>query len=358
MSTVKEQKATSPVVEVQTASGTANAALIWFFVQGFSSISLTIFNKKLSQSYPYPAVIIAIQNLFTVPLFLVASYYRILPMNRIPLAHFFYSIPTTLCYVLLLWTSIEGLSVVSVALVVIMRNLVPLITGLIENIFFDLKLTTRSYLSLAAIFIGSVFYSMTDTTVSPAGLQWLFLNTAFSVLIPIVEKRYLVSKLKDQTPAGINFYRNVLSVPMLLCIAWLRGQLSDSVADYTVLDYFVHVMMLGSCITGFSIGLAYYFLLKLVSNTSIAIANTFYKLLTLAASFLFWGVQFHYSGSLGIILSFAGILSYTLEAQKKPHAITAVSPTAPLVPSPQDEEPSQDVVVEMENVESDQEKRH
>jgi len=354
--TVREQKPESPRAAEQSSA--PNAAWIWFLVQGLSSISLTIFNKRLSQNYPYPAVIIAIQNLFTVPLFLGASYLRILPMNKIPLIHFFYSIPTTLCYVLLLWTSIEGLSVVSVALVVIMRNLVPLITGLIENIFFDLKLTARSYVSLAAIFVGSVFYSMTDSTLSPQGLQWLLLNTLFSVVIPIVEKRFLVGKLKDQTPAGINFYRNLLSVPMLLGIAWLRGQLGDSLADYTELDYTVHVMILGSCITGFSIGLAYYFLLKLVSNTSIAIANTFYKLLTLAASFLFWGVQFHWTGTFGIILSFSGITSYVLESQKKPVGqAPPLSPSAPLIPSEGDDD--KQVVVDIETTEpQDQEKRH
>lgn len=274
-------------------------------------------------------------------------------MNKVALNHWLYSLPTTFCYVILLWTSIEGLSVVSVALAVIMRNLVPLATGLIENIFFDLKLTLRSYISLAAIFVGSVFYSTTDTTLSPNGLQWLLLNTVCSVFIPIIEKRYLVSKLKDQTPAGINFYRNVLSVPMLLCIAMLRGQLNDSYIDFQDLEGYVHGILLASCIAGFSIGVAYYFLLKLTSNTSIAIANTFYKLLTLAASFALWGVQFHYSGFLGILLSFAGITSYTLESQKKP---VVASPPVPDVIKPEQEE--QEVIVDIVDQPSDEEKRH
>jgi GDP-mannose transporter len=262
-------------------------------------------------------------------------------MNKIQLEHLWFSIPTTACYVLLLWTSIEGLSVVSVALVVITRNLVPLATGLIENFFFDLKLTWRSYLSLAAIFVGSLFYATTDSTMSAAGLQWLLLNTVCSVTIPIVEKRYLVSKLKDQTPAGINFYRNTLSVPMLLAIAAIRGHLSVAVESYTELTTYLHAMLLGSCLVGFSIGVAYFFLLKLTSNTSIAIANTFYKLLTLAASFMFWGLQFHYSGFVGIILSFAGITSYVMESQKKEepkpshhhHQQPINSPHAPILTS-------------------------
>jgi len=358
MSSIREAKQVSPVSDSSTAFGLANTAWIWFLIQGISSISLTIFNKSLSQQYPYPAVIIAIQNLFSVPLFLIAAYYKVLPMNRIAIEHWLFSIPTTICYVVLLWTSIEGLSVVSVALVVIMRNLVPLATGLIENIFFDLKLTLRSYISLAAIFVGSVFYSLTDTTLSPYGLQWLLLNTLCSVLIPIVEKRYLVSKLKDQTPAGINFYRNALSVPMLLFIAFLRGQLSYSLIDYVDLGYYTHAMIFGSCLTGFSIGLAYYFLLKLTSNTSIAIANTFYKLLTLVASFLFWGVQFHYIGSLGIILSFSGITSYVLESQQKTSQSIPLSSTAPIDTSKNNEEEAQIILEVDDQTPSDEEKRH
>lgn len=109
---------------------------------------------------------------------------------------------------------------------------------------------------------------------------------------------------------------------MLLGIAWIKSQLEESASSYFNLSLQTHFVMLCSCILGFSIGLAYYFLLKLVSGTSIAIANTFYKLLTLVASLLFWGVEFHYIGSLGIILSFSGIISYVLESQKKTQAPT------------------------------------
>lgn len=97
---------------------------------------------------------------------------------------------------MLTWTSIEGLSMVSVSLVVIMRNMVPLATGLIESIFFDLKLSPRAYISLVAVFLGSILYSATDLTVSPTGIQWILLNTVFSVAIPMIEKRFLVNKLK------------------------------------------------------------------------------------------------------------------------------------------------------------------
>ncbi|KAL0479734.1 hypothetical protein AKO1_007560 [Acrasis kona] len=329
----------------------ASQALIWFAVQGISSISLTILNKSLAFYYPFPAMIIAIQNLFSIPLFVAAGYSNILPMNQIQLQHLLYSLPTTLCYVLLLWTSIEGLSAVSIALVVIMRNLVPFATGAIENIFFDLKLTGRSYISLAAIFVGAVFYSLTDFTLSYRGITWLLLNTFLSVLIPIVEKRYLTSKLKDQTPAGINFYRNTLSVPMLLVIAYLQGNLGESYETYFTLSNSTHLMVLVSCLAGFSIGIAYYFLLKIVSNTSIAIANTFYKLTTLAASTLFWGIEFDSIGIIGILVSFGGILSYTTEPRKP----ATSAPPATVTES--SDKKMEEVLVDIEALQSDEEKR-
>lgn len=102
---------------------------------------------------------------------------------------------------------------------------------------------------------------------------------------------------------------------MLLLIAIIRGQFYPALESFWKLDAIDHILLFLTCVFGFSIGLAYFFLLKLVSNTSVAIANTFYKLITLLASLLFWGVEFKSAGFFGILLSFSGIGSYVLETQ-------------------------------------------
>ncbi|KAG2387767.1 hypothetical protein C9374_001361 [Naegleria lovaniensis] len=264
-------------------------AWFWIGVQGLSSITLTLANKYLSMKFTSPLVIITLQNIFSV--------------------FFFF-------FVLLTWTSLEGLRIVSVPLVTVTRNLVPLLTALIETLFFGYQTNNVIRLSLLSVFIGSVFYSFTDFTLKWNGFHWVILNTACSVIIPIAEKRLLNNWLPNQTPTGMNFARNFLSIPMLICISLMKENLDDVYAMFESFDSGDWLSLVITSCFGFSIGLAYFFLLKLVSNTSISIANASYKLLTLLVSFLFFGVTFTAFGWIGVFLSFAGVFAFSYESSK------------------------------------------
>ncbi|KAL9654915.1 hypothetical protein ABK040_008705 [Willaertia magna] len=292
-------------------------AWIWFLLQGISSIFLTLSNKSLSSLYPHPILILTFQNLISVFMFVIFNYLQILPFQTPTVRQYLYLIPTTFFFVLLTWTSIEGLKVVSVPLVVVTRNLVPFLTGIVESTFFGLQLSFISKMSLLAVFFGSLIFSFTDFTLKWNGIHWIILNVLCSVFIPVIEKRIFNNLLKGQTPTGMNFIRNLLSLPMLLLIAPLRGDVRKAVDELFVFDKNVWSQLILTSIFGFTIGLSYFFLLKLVSSTSIAIANTCYKLVTLLLSFIFFGVTFHLHGWIGIILSFTGILVYSIYDEKK-----------------------------------------
>lgn len=195
---------------------------------------------------------------------------------------------------------------------VIARNLVPLLTAIVDVSLFGTKISTDTFISLCLVFLGSAAYSLTDLTFTLKGVQWLALNIACVVLIPIIEKRLLSNLTKEQTPTGVTFVRNMLSVPMFLLLGFYRYSVSEITTALSGLDLTNIMNMTLTCIFGFSIGVAYFFLLKLVSNTSIAIANTFYKLITLLASLFIWGLPFDsFDGLIGIALNFVGITWYT-----------------------------------------------
>ena len=148
------------------------------------------------------------------------------------------------------------------------------------------------------------------------GFHWVILNTACSVVIPIAEKRLLNNWLPNQTPTGMNFARNLLSIPMLITISLMKENFDDVNAMFKSFDSGDWLSLVVTSCFGFSIGLSYFFLLKLVSNTSISIANATYKLLTLLVSFLFFGVTFTAFGWIGVFLSFAGVFAFSYESSK------------------------------------------
>lgn len=137
-------------------------AWFWIGVQGLSSITLTLANKYLSMKFTSPLIIITLQNIFSVFLFILFDWIAILPFKMPNMKEMVYLLPTSFFFVLLTWTSLEGLKIVSVPLVTVTRNLVPLLTAIIEALFFGYQTNNVIRLSLLSVFIGSVFYSFTD----------------------------------------------------------------------------------------------------------------------------------------------------------------------------------------------------
>ncbi|KAL9644238.1 hypothetical protein ABK040_005699 [Willaertia magna] len=317
---------TTPSFTLVKIDSLFSKAWFWFLLQGISSITLTLVNKNLSMSLNSPILILAIQNFISIFMFIFFKAIHIFPFDWPNLNQYLCLIPTTFFFVLLTWTSLEGLRSVSVALVIVMRNLVPFLTSVIEA-YFGLKINFATRISLLCVFFGSILYNFTDFTLKWNGFHWILINTLCSVLIPIIEKRLLNNLMKGVTPTGMNFTRNVLSIPMLMILVLIRDSYSSVVEMFSEqLTTSSIIYLLITSVFGFSIGLSYFFLLKLVSSTSISIANSTYKLLTLLLSFIFFGITFSSLGWIGILLSFGGIFWYSYESTKPSAPSTSEKP--------------------------------
>ena len=109
--------------------------------------------------------------------------------------------PMTVLYVLLLWSSMEGLPTVSVATVVIGRSLIPLLrcavslarshsrSCIIERAAFGTTFKSTSYLALGLIFIGSTVYTLSTNEFKAYGVRFVVLNVMLSVVTPLFEKQ-------------------------------------------------------------------------------------------------------------------------------------------------------------------------
>jgi drug/metabolite transporter (DMT)-like permease len=145
--------------------------LFWFTIAAVSSIGMTIFNKRLTKAFPYPFVLISIQNFASVLFFILVQFIskEIFPIKQLKLNHFIICFLPTIGYSLILWTSLEGLSRVSIPLIIVFRNITPLIVSLVENLMNSKSLQQEESISLSLVFIGSIGYALSDFTLSLDG---------------------------------------------------------------------------------------------------------------------------------------------------------------------------------------------
>lgn len=126
---IKEEKIEEVKIEENTQKKQEDdnyifKALFWFVIACASSVSMTVFNKKLAIDFPYPFLLIAIQNFGSLILTFIFQFINkdLLPLKPPSLIQLKALIIPTASFILLLWTSLEGLALVSVPLVIVARN--------------------------------------------------------------------------------------------------------------------------------------------------------------------------------------------------------------------------------------------
>lgn len=170
-----------------------------------------------------------------------------------------------------------------------------------------LIISGEEFFSLALILLGSIFYAFSDHTISFKGVGWILFNLFLTVTVPILDKKLTNDIIKEQTSTGISTFKNGLSIPFLLILAYFRGQFSALTNELVNLPIYDIVYLIFTIFFGTTIGIAYYSLMSLISATSVVAANVTYKLVTLLVSLIFFPVPFKIYGIFGLFLSFFGV---------------------------------------------------
>jgi hypothetical protein len=146
--------------------GFLKSPVVLFISVAISSIGMTIFNKRLSKAYPHPFLLISIQNFASVLLFILFQFVskEIFPIKELKLSQFKTLFIPTIGYSLILWTSLEGLSRVSIALIIVFRNVTPLFVSIIETVMNNKPISLEESFSLVLVFVGSLGYALSDFT--------------------------------------------------------------------------------------------------------------------------------------------------------------------------------------------------
>ena len=286
----------------------------WLFCHGASSIFLFLINRHIGIRYPYLFHVILFQNVFSFLLGILLIRLGIFSVNSIKVRHLVECLPSTIVFVVMLWSSLQCLVRTSVSVVIIIRNFTPICLALLEGHLFGIYFSLSSYAALGLVCLGTIIFFIHTLSFSGSDLTWMILYTFLCISLPILEKATYHRLQREQTSVGIFLYRSGLSILVILLAIIIGNDGNEGFFQGLVvllrLSWTTLVFITLSCIAGFMISLAYFFLMTLIPVTYLSVANGFYKLCSLAMSLLVWKADFSIQRTMGLLLSFIGIFLF------------------------------------------------
>lgn len=287
-----------------------SAILVAFYsVSGFSSVVLLITNKTLCLSFPMPLFTVLFQNLCallcTILIVAVSPGF----IKRFRLCHMFPSLPGSFLFVIALWLSNTSLGYTSLPVFVVANNLRPMSTALIEYGAFGTRVSLVRVCGLFAIAIGAIITASSVGNRELKGLGIAGIYTMIVSLLNVVDGEFMKSVKGEQTPAGINLYRLIVSIPLFLFLI----PFSSEELRFAQVDLRSVILLIVSGVTCTFAGVSLFELQSRTSPTSIQVANVAFKFLTTIISLFTHGEWPSVGGWTGYAVSSLGVLVYSTD---------------------------------------------
>ena len=229
MSTRTTRTATTTTNTTTTATPASRARLVTvLFLYCASGTALTLANKLAVKLFPYPNLILVIQNGMAVATLALGSCTVPLTIGRMPrlswpLVRLW--VPLTVTFSLMLVSSLLALQEVSAVTLIVIRNVTSLSVAGFEFVCLGTALQWQSAGALLGILGGAVMYSLHDITFSPVGYSWLLLNLLSTSAYQVWVKRVIASDAGKKIGAlGMSYVNNLLSLPVLVAVALASGE--------------------------------------------------------------------------------------------------------------------------------------
>ncbi|CAF1524253.1 unnamed protein product [Adineta ricciae] len=249
-----------------------------------SGTFLTLLNKITVTLFPYANLLLIIQNTFAVVMLIFCSrYFRstfgALPaLNRTVLQLW---MPLVFLFVLMLISSLSALIYVSVPTVIVMRNLTSLFVAFLEYMFLNHKTNRLSIFILLGMLGGAGLFAKHDFTFNVQGYIWLGVNIISTSVYQIYIKKVIhLAYFENIGSIGMSYYNNLLSLPVLGLIVCITGELGRLMVNFDLqhsqMILSISVILISSLL-GFSLSISAFALNKLISATSMMVANNVNK---------------------------------------------------------------------------------
>jgi GDP-mannose transporter len=282
------------------------------------SVSMILLNKLVMYTYglDYPMGLLFMQNASALGLVATAKAFGFVHYPDFDMRVVRKWMPLTVLFVGMLFTSMKSLSIMSVAVQTILKNLAIVLTALGDAYFFDRKLSIGMFASFALMFVGAYLGSASDRWVTAWGLFWTFANIIFTVAYVLYMKLLLGDVSHEIGRYGPVFYNNLLSLPFLVLPS--LPTLGPLVNDIASAPNGAHACLFFMMLVGSGMTFATFWCMKATSPTTYAVTGALNKIpLAVLGIFIF---KQHPTavGAIGIAFALAGGMLYTWLNRPKP----------------------------------------
>jgi len=184
-------------------------------------------------------------------------------------------LPTNFLFVAMLLSGSYALRFLSVPMVTVFKNFTTMFVTLGDFTYFGQPLSAGIVGSLTLMFLGSIVAAFNDLEFRLDGYIWMFINCIVGAGYVLYMK--IAMKGTKLSEFGSVLYNNLLSVPMVLVLAWLDG--FEGVLEYP--QWSDTGFLLSILFSGFSsvcISFASFWTVKTTSPTTYSVVGSLNKI--------------------------------------------------------------------------------
>ena len=254
-----------------------------------SSMGMMIFNKLVLRAIRLPIAVCIVQMAFTVcALFALPGLRSSLHFGSLRDAWRWGRI-VPLLFAIMLVTSMLALKHATMGAVVVVRNIAPLPTLLIEAVSGErVEVDAQTVLALLAAVGGVTLYSRNDIQFSLTGLAWMGANMVACVLERLLQRRMIAVEPIDVSKTGMMLLNNGIGCVLLLPLLAPFGEVPQ-LPLFLGLDRGALLLLLLSCAVGVSISFSGLAAQRHVTATGMFVLNNSCKFVVIGFGIFVFG---------------------------------------------------------------------
>jgi len=284
--------------------GALVASCVFFMV---CSAGMMVFNKMVLRVARLPITMVMIQMAFTVVVLCIAPCGLHFGSLRDVMR---WSLSIPILFTIMLASSMLALDHASMGAIIVVRNVAPIITMVIERFFGEqIRITVGVILSLLVVVGGVAMYTSVDLQFSWTGMTWMAVNMTSAVLERLLQRKMIAVEPIDVSKTGMMLLNNAVAlIPMGLLLYFF----GEHEKWYLFRNFsYTDAMLLGcSCINAIGISYAGINAQAYVSATTFMVLANLNKFVVIAFGVVVLREASSWQAILGCVLALSGGILY------------------------------------------------
>lgn len=293
-------------------------AAFWLTMLFIASVTMTVGNKYVMKKWDFANTLTLMQNGLAVAYLGAGRYAGMMDMKPFAAQQWKVFAVSSFFLAMQILTSLKALPFVAIATVVTFRNTCTVVIAMIDYTFFGTKFSQPQIWALAVTTVGMILYAIQDINFNLMGYLWLTGNSVATIINTFWNKFYIThytKELKIQTSYGVSFIQQVETLPIVFVLALANNE-GNAFTMFAPLDMSAKLMVFATCLGGILIGIAYPKCFSLVSGTSVVVASTANKAVSILIGMWMFGTRLSGVQVIGLLICISGSLWYALEGNK------------------------------------------